>query len=75
MLFQYSGDKYCVRVPIFGHIFCRSENVPKNMALDQESLISHVGTVTPPKNKTKNEKKQRKAILLKHQEIHSGFLL
>ena len=40
---KYFGNKYGVRGSIFGHIFGRSKNVPKNIAIDQESLISHLG--------------------------------
>ena len=47
---KYFGDKYGVRGSRFGHIFGRSRNVPKNIANDQESLLSHLGIIKTPKN-------------------------
>ena len=45
---KYFGGKYGVRGSIFGHIFGRSENVPKSITIDQESLISHWGIIQTP---------------------------
>ena len=39
---KYFGDKYGVRGSRFGNILGRSENDPKSIANDQESLISHL---------------------------------
>ena len=47
---KYFGDKYGVRGSGFGHMFGRSENNPKNIAIERESLISHFGIIQiPPK--------------------------
>ena len=42
---KYFGDKCGVRGSRFGHIFGRSENHPKSIAIDQESLISSLRIV------------------------------
>ena len=60
-LFKYCCDKYGVRGSIFGHIFGRSRNHPKSIAIDHESLISHLGIIKTPKKtiiilKTKKNK-------------------
>ena len=39
------GDKYGVRGSRVGNIFGRSRNVLKSIAIDQESLISHLGII------------------------------
>ena len=44
-----NGDKYWVRGSRFGHIFGRSTNVLKSIAIDQESLISHFGIIKTPR--------------------------
>ena len=36
---KYFGDKYGVRGSIFGHIVGRSKNVPKSIAIEQESYM------------------------------------
>ena len=46
---KYSGDKYGVRGFRFGHMFGRSKNVPKSIAIDQKSLIRDFGTINTPK--------------------------
>ena len=43
---------------MFGHIFVSSKNVPKSIAICPESLIGHLGIITPPK-KTKTKKKRK----------------
>ena len=40
--------RYGVRGSRFSHIFGRSPNVPKSIAIDQEPLISHSGTNKAP---------------------------
>ena len=45
---KYFGDKYGLRGSRFGHMFGRSRNVPKNIAIGQESLISHLGIIKTP---------------------------
>ena len=40
---NYFGNKYGVRGSIFGHMFGRSKNVLKTIAIDQESFISPFG--------------------------------
>ena len=60
---KYSGDKYGVRESRFGHIFGRSKNHPKSIAIDQESLINHFGINKIPQNPNhyiKNKEKQTK---------------
>ena len=42
---KYFGDRYGVRGTIFGNIFGRSRNVPKHIAIDEESLIRHFGII------------------------------
>ena len=42
------SDEYGVRGTRFGYICGRSKNVPKNIATDQESLISHWGIIKTP---------------------------
>ena len=39
------GDKYGARGSRFGHVFGRSENVLKRIAIDHESLSSHLGII------------------------------
>ena len=41
-LFKYVGDTYGVRGSRFGQMFGRSKNVLTNIAIDQESSISHL---------------------------------
>ena len=56
------GDKYVVRGYIFGHMFGRSKNIPKSIAIDQESLINHLGIIKSPRktrNTLKNQEKQK----------------
>ena len=43
------GDEYEARGSIFGHIFGRSRHPPKRIAIDQDSLISHLGINKTPK--------------------------
>ena len=42
---KYFGESYGVRGSRIDHIFGRSKNVPKSIAIDQESLISHFGII------------------------------
>ena len=50
VLFKYYGDKCGARGSRFGHIFGRSRNPPKSIAIDQESWTSHLGIIkSPPK--------------------------
>ena len=65
---KYVGDKYGVRGSIFGHVFGRSKNGPKNIAVGQESLICHSGILETLQHlelcfKTKKTKKTKNAIL------------
>ena len=55
---KYFGDKYGVRGSRFGHVFGRSKNHPKSIAIDQESLISRLGIIETPKNPHNYIKKQ-----------------
>ena len=57
---KYFGSTYGLRRSRFGKTFARSKNVLKNIAIDQESLINHLGIIKAPK---KNHK-----ILCKIQE-------
>ena len=43
----------------FGHVIGRSKNVPKSIAIDQESLISHFEIIKTPKQTHKYIKKPR----------------
>ena len=55
------GNTYGVRGSTFGYVFGRSRNVPKSIAIDQESLISVVGKIKTPQkthNDSKNKEKQ-----------------
>ena len=45
------GDKCGVRGSRFGNRFGRSRNVPKNIAIDQKSLINHFELIKIPKRK------------------------
>ena len=58
---KHFGDTYGVRGSRFGNIFDRCKDVPKHIAIDQESLIGHFGINPPPKknNYMKNHKKNR----------------
>ena len=42
---KYIGDKYGARGYRFGELVGRSKNVPKNIAIDQESLIANLGII------------------------------
>ncbi len=46
---KYFGDKYVVRGSRFGENFGSSKNDPKNIAIDQESLIKHFGIIKTQK--------------------------
>ena len=61
VLFKYFGDKYGARGSRFGHIF----GVPKSIAINQESLISHLGIITTLKTFiiTLKTKKTHKVIV------------
>ena len=48
VFFKYFGDKYGVRGSRFGDLFGRSKNIPKSIAIDEESLISHLGIIKNP---------------------------
>ena len=58
-ILKYFGDKYGVRGSRFGYIFGRSKNVPTNIAIDQESLISNFRIIKTP---------NKPIIILKNQE-------
>ena len=65
-IFKYIDDKCGVRGSRFGHIFGCSKNVPKNTAIDQESLISHLGMIKTLKTTriaVKQNEKPTKTIL------------
>ena len=47
-LLKYFADKYKVRGSRFSHIFGRSRNVPKSIAIDQDSLMNHLGIIKTP---------------------------
>ena len=51
-LLKYFRDKYGVRGSRFGHMFGRSRNVPKSIAIDQEALICDLGIIKTPKKTT-----------------------
>ena len=42
---KYFSDKYGVRGSRFGNVCGRSKNVPKRIAIDQDSLISNFGII------------------------------
>ena len=48
------GHKCGVRGSRFGHIFGRSRNVPKSIAIDQGSLINHFGIIKKLRNTKTN---------------------
>ncbi len=44
----YCGDKYGARESTFGHILGRCRTVPRSIAIDQESLMRHLGIIKIP---------------------------
>ena len=46
---KYFCDKYGVRGSRFSRFVGRSKNVPKSIAIDQESIISNWGIIKTPK--------------------------
>ena len=61
VIFKDFGDKYAGRGSRFGHIFGRCRNHPKSTAINQESLISHLGIIkTPQKNHNYLKKQENK---------------
>ena len=44
----YCGDKYGARGSTFGHILGRCRTVPRSIAIDQESLMRHLGIIKIP---------------------------
>ena len=46
---KHFGDKYGVQGSIFSRFFGRPENIPKSIAIDQESLINHLGRIKTKK--------------------------
>ena len=59
-LLKYFVDKYEVRESIFSRFRGSSRNHPKSIAIDQESLISHLGIIITPKKPYNYIKKQWK---------------
>ena len=50
-ILKYFGDECGARGSRFGHMFGRSKNIPKSVAIAQESLLSNSGRIkTPPTN-------------------------
>ena len=47
-MFEILGDKYGARGSIFSRFVGRSKNVPKSIAIYQESLISHLRIMKTP---------------------------
>ena len=69
---RYFGDKYGVRGSRFGIIFGRSKNVPKSIAIDQESLISDFGIIKTPKNHKNYFRNQENQQINKKNMPHFG---
>ena len=59
-LLKYFVDKYEVRESIFSRFRGSSRNHPKSIAIDQESLISHLGIIEIPQNLTITLQRQAK---------------